>query len=395
MKRLITAVLSIAFSLTLCTFNYGQSESAFKDRIKEINRWLHPRLDFQIEYDDNVFLEPSNEKDDFIFIVTPGFLLDVPFSGDAHLLTVDYHVDLAAFVDYGDQNYDNHFLLANLDLNFPNFYIKTYDDFRKTSLRSETEFTERIERLENLYSLDLGSKDWNKLSAVLGYDYFLIRYREDAFDIHDRDDHTINATAFYQIFPKSKALLEYNHRFINYDELSTRDGDYDQVRVGLQGELLAKLVGTMKVGYQNRRYDDPSQDWDNIVVALSLVEHFSPHTTLSVNYERSARESVYSSNYFYAMDLVTVSLNQTLFLERLDGHIDLSFQNNAYDQTTTEGSITQEREDDIFQIDVGIDYAIQDWLLTGVEYSYRDRDSNFEDFDYGDNRVTWKTSALF
>ncbi|MDP3980267.1 MAG: outer membrane beta-barrel protein, partial [Chlamydiota bacterium] len=374
--------------------NRPMLDSHFRERVSEMNRWIHPRLSFQVEYDDNIFFEPTNEKDDFIFTVSPGFLLDVPFSGDTHLFTLDYHADLAAFVDYGDQNFDNHFLLTNLDLNFTNFFIKTYDDFRKTSLRASTEFTERIERFENLYSIDLGSKDWNKLSAVGGYDYFIIRYREDAFDVFDRDEHMLNLTGYYQLRPKTKALLEYNHAFINYD-VAARDGDYDQVRTGIQGEIFNKLIATAKIGYQNRRYDDSDQDWSNAVVSLGLDHYFSSATSLSLSYERSARESVYKTNNFYALDLVSATLRQKLFFERLDGKIGFSYQNNNYDSATTEGAVTQERDDDILSFNVGADYAIQDWLLTGVEYTYVDRDSNFSEFDYTDNRVLWKISALF
>lgn len=392
------SILGLMFCMSCvfsCLWVLAETPSP-KTNLSEAKRWFHPRLSFQTEYNDNVFLEASDEQEDFMFITTPGIFLMIPFSGDQHLFTTDYHVDLAKFEEFDDQDYDNHFLLANLDLNFPRFFVKTYDDFRKTSLRADTEFTDRIERFENFYSFNLGSEGFNKFSFEAGYDYFLVDYRDDEFEAVDRNEHIFNGTAFYDLFPKTKALLEYNHAFIDYpdEETRSREGDYDQIRVGLTGELFQKMVGTVKVGYQNREYDD-SQDSSEAVVQVSLTEYFSPHTIVSLGYDRTAKESVFLNNDFYFSNLVSVTLNQKLFFERLDGKLEFSYQNNEYDQTSTVDGFTAIRDDDLFGVQAGVDYAIRDWLTTGLEYSYGERDSNFGTFDYTDNRVLWKITAAY
>jgi uncharacterized protein (PEP-CTERM system associated) len=110
--------------------------------------------------------------------------------------------------------------------------------------------------------------------------------------------------------------------------------------------------------------------------------------------ERRNRESVYSINNFYTQNYLSLTLNQKLFFERLDGRLRLSYQNNDYPIATTEGAITQERDDDFYGVDAGVDYAIRDWLTTGVDYYYIERESNFDIFDFTDNRVLWRTSIL-
>lgn len=370
-----------------------QSQDAFADDIHNITRHFHPRLAFTTEYESNVFLEPSNEKDDFIFVLSPGLQFFLPFSGQTHLLTFDYHTDLAAFSDFEDENFDNHYFTINLDLNFPRFYVKTSDNFRITSLRSSTEFQDRIDRNENVYAINAGT-ELNKWAFDAGYDSLWVNYRSDGFEGLDRWEHTVGGSAFYQVFPKSNALVEYKHSFINYDDAPDREGESDEVQAGLKGEIFQKLVGTIKAGYQNRRYDNSDQDFSNFVTGVSLVHNYSVHTTFTLAVERSNKESIYKNNNFYTQNYVSLTVNQKLFFERLDGRLRFSYQNNDYQTSTTELGVTQTRNDDLFGVDVGVDYKIRDWLTTGVDYFYLDRNSNFGLFDFVDHRVLWKLAVL-
>jgi hypothetical protein len=277
---------------------------------------------------------------------------------------------------------------------FPKFYVKTHDDFRSTSVRSGTEFTDRIERLENLFSIDVGTDELNKWGVEGGYDLYWIGYEEAAFEEFDHVEHTVGGAIFYDLFTKSKVFVDYRHVFIEYDESPLRDGDADEIFGGIKGELLPKLVGLVKAGYEDRRYEDPTQDFSSVTVGASLGYNLSAHTTFTLAGERRNRESVYSINNFYTSNFVSLTLNQKLFFERLDGRLRFSYQNNDYPIATTEGAITQERDDDFYGVDAGVDYAIRDWLTTGVDYYYIERESNFDIFDFTDNRVLWRTSIL-
>ncbi|MBI1870471.1 MAG: outer membrane beta-barrel protein [Chlamydiae bacterium] len=365
-----------------------------KDKMKETLHWFHPRLDFSTQYDDNIFLEPANEQDGFIFTTSPGLSIFVPFDGDRHLFSLDYQVDFLNFSEFGSQDFVAQSVRGTLDFNFPKFYVINSDMFRRTSLRSDTEFTERVDRNENTYNFAIGTKDWNRFSFETGYNLFFTFYDDDSLDSIDRYEHVVRATGYYRLFTKTKALLEYSHGFLIYpDDTNNRDGDYDQISAGLTGELFTRMVGTAKAGYQNRDYDN-GQDLSNLVVDLSVTEYFSPETSLTVAYTRTAIESVFVTNDFYFTDYVSATLDQKLFWN-LNGVLGFSYQTNDYDETVTVDSVTGARNDDLYGVKAGVTYPFREWLTTGVEYNYYDRSSNFDDFDYNDNRVMWKVSAKY
>jgi hypothetical protein len=397
MNLFTKGLLFVALSI-MTTIVWAETTSKSND-VKDMVRSAHPRLTVEAEYDDNIFLEPSDEQDGFIFHAKPGFSVAIPFSGDQHMFSLSYEADLAAFTDFDDQNYNNHFVTGALDFNFPRFYVKTADNLRKTSLRADTEFTDRIDRFENLYSIYAGTKELNRLSFETGYQLFSAFYIDDEFEFIDRFEHLVSVAAKYRLFAHTLSSLRYGHGFIKYPDAedfvggTDRDGDYDQISVGLEGELLAKMIGNVSIGYESRDYNN-DQDLSDIIFLVSVTEYFTPKTALSLSYQRAAKESVFIGNNFYFSNSVGLVLDQKL-LWGVSGKFAVSYQNNEYDQSTVIDGVSDERNDDIFGISVGLLYPVRDWLTTGVEYGYANRDSNFEDFEYKDNRVVWRTTASF
>jgi hypothetical protein len=397
MNLFTKGLLFVALSI-MTTIVWAETTSKSND-VKDMVRSAHPRLTVEAEYDDNIFLEPSDEQDGFIFHAKPGFSVAIPFSGDQHMFSLSYEADLAAFTDFDDQNYNNHFVTGALDFNFPRFYVKTADNLRKTSLRADTEFTDRIDRFENLYSIYAGTKELNRLSFETGYQLFSAFYIDDEFEFIDRFEHLVSVAAKYRLFAHTLSSLRYGHGFIKYPDAedfvggTDRDGDYDQISVGLEGELLAKMIGNVSIGYESRDYNN-DQDLSDIIFLVSVTEYFTPKTALSLSYQRAAKESVFIGNNFYFSNSVGLVLDQKL-LWGVSGKFAVSYQNNEYDQSTVIDGVSDERSDDIFGISVGLLYPVRDWLTTGVEYGYANRDSNFEDFEYKDNRVVWRTTASF
>ncbi len=360
-----------------------------------LSKWIHPRLGAGVEYNDNVFLDATSEKSDTIYKVNAGFLVSVPFLGNRHVASMDYSVEGSFFSKYDNQNSANHLLNANLDLNFPKFYAKINDTFRPTSSRSGTEFTNRIERIENFSGVTLGTQEWNNMTASVGYGLFFVAYSPTAQKPLDRKDHSVNAALTYQVLPKTRALVDYTRTFVRYDNAADRDADADQVNVGLTGELLTKLSGTVKVGYQDRRYKGSAQNFKSLTYMGSLVNSFSSQTSATLSFEKGARESSYGSNNFYSYNMGTAQIAQTLFFQRLNGTFSFSAQNNDYPKATTEVGITQNRKDMVYSAGANFDYGINDWLSTGAGYQYNNRDSNFGGFDYAENAISLKISAIF
>jgi len=75
-------------------------------------------LEASESYDDNLYLSPSDEKEEFITVVSPGVRLELPFLG-RHVLKAGYRADLYAFADNEKENRQDQKADALLYFNFP------------------------------------------------------------------------------------------------------------------------------------------------------------------------------------------------------------------------------------------------------------------------------------
>jgi hypothetical protein len=87
-----------------------QPEGQTQSDLQQFTKHFHPRFIFNLEYDDNVFLTPTDEQDDVLFILSPGILAIFPFDANSHVFTLDYHTDVAFFSEFDDQDFDNHYV---------------------------------------------------------------------------------------------------------------------------------------------------------------------------------------------------------------------------------------------------------------------------------------------
>ena len=65
---------------------------------------------------------------------------------------------------------------------------------------------------------------------------------------------------------------------------------------------------------------------------------------------------------------------------------------NEYPEDITVGTTTGEREDTFFEAGVALKYQMRRWMAFELGYNFLNLDSNFDEFDYTDNRI--KASIL-
>lgn len=344
------------------------------------------------QYDDNIFLTATDAKHDLISITSPRFLLDLPFGGDArHALKMIYAADIGAFSNYKSENYVNQGVLAALDLKLPFGYVNVKNAFRDTVDRASTEFTSQVRRNENLSQVIFGVNH-NKLSYEAGYSHFLADYRKNEFEGLNYNEDIFSGTVFYQIQPKTRALLEYGHGLINYSNDQTRDGDYNQVRTGFKFDLTGKTNGTVKAGYQQRDYDEGNRSGFNGFVAEGRVNtDFSERTSLSLGYLGTAVESISTNNNYYDMDRIGADLSQQLI-----GNFSVlvSAQYERRDYPEVEPGTNVERRDSVWTEGISLQYKLKDLGKASLGYQYTTDHSNIDENDYKDNLISLRFDFL-
>jgi hypothetical protein len=339
------------------------------------------------EFDDNVDLTPNNEDSDFITIISPGIIIELP--ARRYSLRVGYRADIERYAERTDLDTVNHTALVDGRVSFPwgltvtlsNTFLDAFE-FPGFPL---PEVTRRVERYENLLMLTAEYRITERIASALRYSWLLVDYLDDPeFEQQSRQEHQIGFTVSYRIFPKTSVLGEYDYQIIRYDETPINDSDSNKFRVGLLGDLTAKTSVTFKVGAEIKDYDT-GEDWTGPIFELAAVWKYRDPSQLRIFASRSNVESLSEGENFYVSTFGGVEarhyLNPRLFFS-VTGLIGA----NDYPEPVTVGA--EERLDYIYEVRALIHYQFRRWLSAELAYAFLVRDSNFNVNDYTNNRVS-------
>lgn len=337
-------------------------------------------------FDDNIFLTPNNKRSDYITELNPQLFMNLPFGIDErHNFQVLYDAQLGSYADHNNQNYQNQELTGLLNFKLPFGYFAIRNFFNKTSDRAGTEFTNLIRRTDNQADALFGI-EFNKLANEFNYTHYTRHFNSKDYQVFNYMEDIGTSTTYYQLFPKTKVLFEYNYGVIDYTSDNSRDGYFNQYRIGLKGDLTGKTIGIVKIGYQDRVYNaGENQDYNNIVSEVALMSQLTDRTKLTLRFIDTAIESTYENNNYYNNNSLTVQLDQGLA-----GHLTLNalfgVDRNLYPEVGI--TIPKKRRDTILTGGIGLEYQVKDWVKAGLKYQYREDISNVDPQDYNQNQVT-------
>jgi Putative beta-barrel porin 2 len=336
-------------------------------------------------FDTNIFLTPSNKRSDFITELNPQIFMNLPFGIDErHSFQLLYNVQLGNYSNYTNQNYQDQELTSLLNFKLPFGYFAIRDYFDKTSDRAGTEFTNLVRRTDNQADALFGI-EFNKLAEEFNYTHFTRHFDSRDYDAYNYDEDVGTSTTYYQLFPKTKALFEYNFAVLDYATNSSRDGYFNQYRVGLKGNLTGKTIGIIKVGYQDRTYTDGNfSGWNHFAAEAGLLSQLSDRTKLTLRFMDTAIESTYDNNPYYNNNSLTLELEQGLI-----GHLTFTattgVDRNLYPEVGT--IVAKKRKDTIWSGGLGLEYQVKDWVKAGLNYRFAEDMSNIDAQDYTDNQI--------
>lgn len=347
---------------------------------------IHPSIKTGFEYDSNILLEDRDGKDDVIFEVLPGVVLELPVN--THQLTIGYEADIEVFTSqrHSTQNDQNQNFFTLLDLNFPSWYINVLEGFRETSSRSGTTFTSRIPRFDQNINPKIGYR-WKRFILETGFRHFVRDYRRSIDDTRDFQAVEWNTVLFYNLFARLKTLIDYQWAQLDYDDFYERNGTINQIRVGIDGELMPNLLVEARTGIQLRDYEVPAEpDFRSWVADFKMEYVPRENITLTLGLSRDAVEATFGDVNYY----VRHSLEQGTeyrFHPRWAVFNSFKWSDHDYAERVTRNGRTGYRRDAHFQWNPGIRYIPNEWLRMQLDYKYLRRNSNFSDFDITDHRI--------
>ena len=366
---------------------------------------VRPHVTVSGKYDDNIFYQGNKSppgvsaEDDFITIVSPAVNFQLGRSQGNHIL-LSYEMDQAFYARNNDQDHRDHLLSLNTHLQGNRLSLDGSDSVQFLSgilggslVQTNTQ-NARVDRVTFLdhYRLEYGLSE--KISTYAEGSYEATDY-EEGTALYDANSLRGTGGFAFKITPKIRLFGEgyYGQSAIDPNRSIDLKGPHLDVVggfVGASGDFHPKLTGSVKVGYESRRFSDSSADATSPVVEASLTGRINDKTTAVLSYSRHSSVSVQAASQSFASDVVTIGVDRVLSPDgKLVAKLGGNFQNDEYVNFGT-----FRRNDKTYRANFALIYNIQLWLSTSVVYEFEKFVSNDPAIiDYVGNRVTVRVSV--
>ena len=338
---------------------------------------LHFSLAGGLRYDSNIFLQESNEEDDFIFTVTPTFSIISGREGTAqNTYSLSYAPSLLFYADNSDQNRVDHRATFRFTKQLPKSKIALDLDFSDTegSSRYASGAVART-RLHGALHYNYLMSGKTRLDLVASTD--LNNFKTSGFN--DQYNYGLRASVMYQLTGKTAIGPSFS-----YTHTDVTDGvNQDAYDFGMKVDYLASgkttLTGTM--GYNVRTFDGTGASSDLSTMSWSVGARYQAtgKTSLRGTFYREPKVSFNFQNTGYMATGVSFNANHQ-YSARMNLFAMLSYENDDYYDTGA-GGISL--ENNYYTATMGANYQMQNGLTLGANMTYRTNQSNssFNEFD--------------
>lgn len=327
-----------------------------------------------LQWSSNVFRNETNEQDDFLWTITPGFELDLG-RGLSNL-------NIGVIARYEVRRYDD---LDELDTELFNISANAAYQTSRLDLSGSVYFRERKTNsgsallganANDLVESDLTGGNVNgeyrfspKFSFGTGFSYSETEFTAP-FDttFANRETYTVPLDVFYELTPKVDLSVGYAYSETDTDAVGARTAFTTEnhfLNVGARGDLLPKLVGFFKVGVRDRDVDRVGSSSSDSTMGLDadLTWSLTPKFTTRLGL---GRDFGVGGDGFTSEDTsVSVVTNYAI--------------NANYSATAFGNFVMREydinRDDDQLRLGARLNYTPNEHWRFGVGYTYSETDS--------------------
>ncbi|MEZ5824887.1 MAG: outer membrane beta-barrel protein [Geminicoccaceae bacterium] len=352
---------------------------------------IHPTLEADVAYDDNIFATDDNEEDDITYEFRPRVTAQSQWS--RHKLDVTADADTGIFSDNSDSNYFDFGVAANgrLDV-LHNSALKIGAGIRRDHEdRDDPDESGDDDVTEILISgINLAYRHtFNRVYVEPGFDFSRRDYdNTDNVKNNDRDNQRtqFRMRVGYAVSPRLSVFGEGFYGFVTYDQTPNaagldRESDSFGGRAGVEVELTGLLTGEASFGYSKQTYDDDQlDDIDSPSAQVALTWNPTQLTTVTGSLSGDIRETTTVVNGDPASGIIGLSAGISVQHE-LRRNIYLSGR-VGYDRDDFDGT---DRTDDTYRVGAGIRYLLNRNIGVDASYDYSTRSSDIDDQEFDRN----------
>ncbi len=402
----MTAKNRILFSAFFCTLAlYGTVAFAFDERavvsVKEQSNEYYtaqggrigslivkPSIDIAYEYDDNIFREAENQKNDKKLIVQPDVTVETDWN--MHQIRAGASAEFGRFKEFGSEDYDDHsyFVSGRLDMDYNTFAtLDVRSQFRHED-RGSLDDVDGDAPIE--FQVDSTSAGFTRALGVMKL-YLNGIFRTYSYDDtsraglvvsnadRDREHRIYRGRIAYSLSDDYAVFIQAQHDTRNYDQSGTafRDSDGQEYRGGVSVNISGKLQGDIYLGRLTQSYESDFDDISEVVYGGHLLWNLNGITSLRGMWENQVVETSLVGASGVLRTTARVELEHAFrdyFM--FDGYT--GFQDDQY-----EGNASSSASDNVtYTSGAGLDYKLSDKLGVRFDYDYLKR--NFEEAGSGD-----------
>ena len=339
-----------------------------------------------IKWDSNIFRQETREVSDTVLVFSPGFsavlgrnVTDLDIG-----LSTSYNIN-----KYQDKNeLDSELLSFRANAAYRTSRLELSANASYVETKSNNELANRqgdlLERELTAFGINGEYTLSPKFSVKAGVNWDEIAYVGDyAASYDDRKYLKLPVDIYYELTPKMDLSVGYVHNQIDV-ETAGQDATSNDFNLGLRGELLPKLVGYFKVGYNQYENDNYSRDTTSMSLDSNLTWTVSAKFTHGLNIYRNfdasatgtgTEESKLNWSTSYA-------LNNKVSLSGRAGY-------------SIRDYLASEREDKLLTLGLNGTYRINRYWNVNAGYVFSNNDSNRAGSSYDDNIVTFAASLTY
>lgn len=369
-------------------------------------------------FDDNIFLGNTIDPNkgivsDFITHFVPGIRLSYELPQRGHI-DLGYQGDFALYADKNENDWSTQRFDFITDYKAPGGLIVRINNAlldAEDPYGAPNQFglgVPKTKRLTNDLQDKVGFAFSDKFRLFVLNNFYYQSYKNPSDFAQDYQDLEIGIGPEMTVLPKTWAFLRYFYGARDYystglnplgtlvDGSNDSDSLWHRINTGLTWDGSQKFSGEISFGYQWRAYSNevdafgrPYKDQDMFIIGTSVNYFMDPNTTITVNLLRALREAGADTRENYIDTGFGAGLRHTFFTK-------YTFVTGAgYALNEYEESVNQGRKDNNYTLNAGLEYRIREWLTTSFGYIYTQKDSNYSQFDFSDNRVIAGVNAMY
>jgi hypothetical protein len=360
------------------------------DRARAYLKNIHPYTKLNAQHHSNLYLVPSEPKEDFAATTQAGLLFNTKLAKKKVEVYLDGGEEIIKYssqtVDNTDHPYARGLLKADLG-KWKLAFMASVDKQRSTESLLENIGEPNFVDFW-IYNYGSSTKfNLKRFESELQYQHTGISYVDNQYVPSNNNTDILAIKNSYKILPRTKIFVDYAHGWLDYYKNNNNSWNYDRYWAGIESKFLRKFASEIKYGY--------------IASNPKVGRHETGNTfSTKLEYKPSSRLACYTQaiNGLGVSDLLNSSV--TKVKKALLGINYLPLSNNKRLRLQTEISYREEHyEPDsrqkYFNVFFRPEYKLKKWLTLGLNYNYNERRSNIKTQEYIDNNVAFTLDCEF